>query len=406
MRTTRTGALLGAALIVPLALAACSSGSGGSGGGAKALAVEDYFSEPNASVMDGIYKDCGTDLGVEVTSTHVPGAGLIAKVLQQSSSKTLPDVLMLDNPDVQQIAESGALSPLSDYGITGKGFADAVVQAGSYKGDLYGLAPAVNSLAIFYNTDMFQAAGISDPPKTWDELREDAKKLTSNGVYGFAFSGINTYEGTWQFLPFMWSNGGSEKNIDTPETAQALQFLVDLVNDGSASKSVVNWQQSDVLNQFTAGKAAIMVNGPWQFGALKKFPDLHWATAPVPTRTADQKAIAPLGGEAFTVPQTGNKDTMKLAGTFVKCITNDDNQKKIAAAEGDVPASTSVAEEVGKSDPQIAPFVTVVQNARARTALLGPDWPKAATKIYTAEQLALTGKASPEDALKQAQNSK
>ena len=77
-----------------------------------------------------------------------------------------------------------------------------------------------------------------------------------------ALSAPATYEGTWQFLPFMWSNGGDERNLATPKVAAALQFLVDMKNDGSMSDSVVNWSQGDVNDQFKAGDAAMMVNGP------------------------------------------------------------------------------------------------------------------------------------------------
>lgn len=396
-------AALAVAMVIPLAIVGCSSGASASSGGKVALTVEDYYTQPQAAIMDKVYQSCAKQLGDTVTSTHVAGAGLIAKVLQQSSSKTLPDVLMLDNPDVQQIAASGALSPLSNYGITGKGFAPGVVKAGTYEGKLYGLAPAVNSIALFYNTDILKAAGIT-PPTTWAELKTDATALTKPGRYGFAFSGINTFEGTWQFLPFMWSNGGSEKNIDTPQTAQALGLLTDMVKDGSASASVVNWAQSDVLNQFTAGKAAMMINGPWNIGALQAVPSIHWASVPIPTRLAGQTLQSPLGGETFNVPETGNKSNMAAAGKLVACITDNKNQVTIANAEGDVPANEAVAATVAKTNPLIAPFVTVVKTARSRTGVLGAKWPVAATKIYTAEQLALTGKMSPAAALAQAQN--
>ena len=59
---------------------------------------------------------------------------------------------------------------------------------------------------------------------------------------------------------------------------------------------------------------------------------------------------------------------------------------------------------MGEDHPQVASFVTTVKTARARTGELGPDWPKAATKIYTAVQLALTGKATPRPRCKQAQS--
>ena len=105
----------------------------------------------------------------------------------------------------------------------------------------------------------------------------------------------------------MWSNGGDEKNIATPQTAGALQLLVDLVKDGSASKSVVNWTQADVNDQFKAGNAAMMINGPWQFPVLNDDKSLHYDVVPIPAPKAGATVVSPLGGETWTVPQTGNK---------------------------------------------------------------------------------------------------
>jgi multiple sugar transport system substrate-binding protein len=78
---------------------------------------------------------------------------------------------------------------------------------------------------------------------------------------------------------------------------------------------------------------------------------------------------------------------------------------KIAKISGNVPADEGAAATWAKSHPQVESFVETVKTARARTAELGPKWPTAATSIYTAVQLALTGKASPEAALQQAQAS-
>ena len=385
-----------AAVLIPLSLTACSGS--GSSSGSSTLNIEDYYAAP----YDPIYKACAKTVGVKVKINHVAGAGLIAKVLQQASSRTLPDVLMLDNPDVQQIAASGALSPLSDYGLNANGLVPAVAKANSYKGKLYGLEPVTNSIALYYNKKLLTAAGVS-APKTWDQLRAAAKKLTKGKVYGFAMSNINTYEGTWQFLPLFWSNGGNEKNIATPQAAQALQFDVALQNDGSMSKSSINWAQADVNNQFIAGKAAMMINGPWQLPALKAAKGLEFASVPIPTRTG-AAPIAPLGGEAFTVPVTKNKDTMALAAKFVGCLNAPTMQTYIAGVTGNVPTNETQADAWAKTHPEVAAFVTTTKTARARTGELGPDWPKAATKIYTAVQTALTGKASPMAALQSAQS--
>ena len=267
-----------------LGLTACGGGGGGGGGGGDvtSLRVLDYYNnEPDKSVSRGSLDACGQQAGVTIEREAVPGAQLIEKVLQQASSKTLPDVLMLDNPDLQQIAETGALAPLSDFGLYADGYAEGVVSASTYEGKVYGLQPITNTIGLFYNVDILAKAGVT-PPTTWDELKTAAAALTSGEQYGLAFSATADYEGTWQFLPFMWSNGGDETNIATPETAEALQLWVDLVNAGSASKSALNWTQADVKDQFRAGNAAMMVNGPWQFPALDEVQGLKYEVVPDP----------------------------------------------------------------------------------------------------------------------------
>jgi multiple sugar transport system substrate-binding protein len=312
-------------------------------------------------------------------------------------------VLMLDNPDLQQIAQTGALTPLDTLGLNADGFAKGVVDASTYEGKLYGLQPVTNTIGLFYNSDLLAKAGVN-PPRTWAELRAAARKLTSDGTYGLAFSAPANYEGTWQFLPFMWSNGGDEKNIATPQTAQALQLWVDLMNDGSVSKSALNWTQADVNDQFRAGKAAMMVNGPWQFPVLDEDKSLKYQVAQIPAPAAGRPIVAPLGGETWTVPQTGNKDKQASAAKVVACLNSDESQLSLARDNQTIPTKTALLERFSSSNPNMKGFVEQIPTARARTGELGADWPKAATKIYTAFQAALTGQAAPAKALEQAQN--
>jgi multiple sugar transport system substrate-binding protein len=397
-----------AVLTLPLALAACggggSGGSSGSGGEASTLRVLDYYNnEPDKGVYTKVLNACGAAEGVTIQREAVPGDTLIAKVLQQSSSRTLPDVLMLDNPDLQQIAATGALSPLGDYGLSADGYVKGVVDASTYQGKLYGLQPVTNTIGLFYNKDILAKAGVT-PPKTWDELKTAAKKLTSGKQYGVAFSAPANYEGTWQFLPFMWSNGGDEKDIATPQVAQALQLWVDLVKGGSASKSVVNWTQADVNDQFKAGNAAMMVNGPWQFPVLNADTKLHYDVVPIPSPQAGGTAVAPLGGETWTVPQTGSKDRQQKAAKVVACLNSDDNQLLLAKERQTVPTKTALQAKFVADQPSMKAFSDLVANARSRTGELGADWPKAATKIYTGVQSALAGGQPPLKALQEAQN--
>jgi multiple sugar transport system substrate-binding protein len=400
------------ATLAPLTLAACGGGnsSGGGGGGSgnasnatvDSLTVLDYYTDdPGHSQIGDQLSKCGTSIGVaKIDHQSVPGPTLIQKVLQQASSKTLPDVLMLDNPDIQQIAETGALAPLGDYGITADGFAPGPVSAATYQGKLYGLQPGANTIAIFYNKDVLTKAGVK-PPTTWAELKDTAKKLTSGKQYGFAFNATADYEGAWQFLPPMWTNGGDETKLTSPEVAGALQLWKDLVDDGSASKSVVNWKQSDVNDQFIAGKAAMMLNGPWQIPALDK-AKINYGVVPFPINTPGQTSIAPLGGEAWTVPLTADAAKMTKAAELVKCMNTDENQMQRAKQGGLVPTKLALAAEFKKEVPSMAGFTDAVASARARTGKLGAKWPDTAKTIYTGVQLVLTGQAAPADAMAKA----
>ncbi|WP_214323709.1 sugar ABC transporter substrate-binding protein [Nonomuraea sediminis] len=407
IRSPRTQAALASMLTLPLALSACGGGPGGgsnTGGDSSSLRVLDYYNnDPGKTVWQKVIDACGRQAGVTIQRESVPGATLIQKVLQQASSRTLPDVLMLDNPDLQQIAQTGALTPLNDLGLKADGYAEGVVSASTYKGKLYGLQPITNTIGLFYNKDLLAKAGVT-PPTTWAELKTAAKKLTSGGTYGLAFSAPANYEGTWQFLPFMWSNGGDEKNIATPETAQAVQLWVDLMNDGSVSKSALNWTQADVNDQFKAGKAAMMVNGPWQFPSLEENKSVKYGVVKIPAPAAGRPVVAPLGGETWAVPQTGNKDKQAKAAKIVACLNSDDNQLSLAKDNQTIPTKTALLAKFSSSNPNMAGFVDQIPTARARTGELGADWPKAATKIYTAFQSALTGQATPAKALEAAQN--
>ena len=386
-----------------IVLTACGGGSAPSGPVTSLRVLDYYNNEPDKTVYAQMLDACGQQNGVTIEREAVPGSSLIAKVLQQASSKTLPDVLMLDNPDLQQIATTGALAPVSDFGLAPTGYAPGVVSAATYEGKVYGLQPVTNTIGLFYNKDILAQAGVQ-PPTTWDELKTAAQKLTSGNRYGIAFTATADYEGTWQFLPFMWTAGGDEKDIATPQTAEALQLWVDLVNSGSASKSVVTWGQADVNEQFMAGNAAMMINGPWQFPVLANDPALKYAVVPIPGPQAGATPVAPLGGETWTIPRTGNPDRQAKAAKIVECLNTEANQLALATKRSTVPTKSALVSQLVAQQPDMAAFSSAVQTARARTGELGAEWPKAATRIYTAVQNALTGGAAPLAALQQAQN--
>jgi multiple sugar transport system substrate-binding protein len=373
-------------------------------GSVTSLTVQDYYNyQPDQDIYGNVLNACGASVGVKIERDIVPGASYIPKVLQEGSSHTLPDVLMLDNPDVQHIASTGALTPLSQFGLSASGSVAGVVAASTYQGQLYGLQPVANTIALFYNKDALTKAGVT-PPTTWAELQTAAKKLVSGSQYGIAFAAPATGEATWTFLPFMWSNGGDEKDIATQQTADALQQWVDLVKDGAASKSVLTWTQGDVLDQFKAGKAAMMINGPWQLPALNAVKGLNYGVVPIPAPAAGKATIGPLGGETWTVPNTGNADREAAAAKIVACLYSDQNQLSLASQRQTVPTKTALQAQFIAANPSMTTFSGLVTAARSRTGELGADWPATETQIANAIQTALTGQAAPLKALQQAQH--
>ncbi|MEU6589641.1 extracellular solute-binding protein [Streptomyces sp. NPDC046881] len=400
----RFTALFGTVALV-LAAAGCGgeTGSASAGGKATSITALDYYTDATEHAQWGErLTACGKAAGVTVEHRSVPGASLVPQVLRQASSRTLPDLLMLDNPDVQQIARTGALTPLDRYGVDSGGYAEGILSAGTYQGKVYGLAPTVSTIALFYNKDMLAEAGVA-VPKTWAQLKTAAAELTRPGRYGMAVDANATFEGTWQFLPFLWSNGGDETRLDTPQAAQALRLWVDLVESGSMSRSVLNWTQADVHDQFVAGKTAMMVNGPWRISELNKAGHLHWGVAPLPVRVPGQTLVTPLGGEVWTVPQNSSAARQRAAARVLACLNDPENMLALAEQYHTVPSRSAVASRYAHEVPSMAAFAESVQRARSRTSRLGVEWPRAATGIYTAVQAALTGEQTPQEALRRAQ---
>jgi multiple sugar transport system substrate-binding protein len=399
----RTLALASAASVALLALAGCSSGSGSSGSSASLTLTEmDYYgSAPQNSQIQGVLNQCGAQAGVKVVHEEAPRAQLVPKLLQEAASRSLPDLMLVDNPDLQQLASTGGLVSLSANDMGTTGLYPSIVSAGSYQGQTYGIAPGVNDLALYYNKDLFTKAGLT-PPKTWAQLTADAKALTSGTRKGIAFSAAGTEEGSFQFEPFFWSAGADLKNLASPQAVAALTLWKTLVSDGYASKSVVNWSQADVEAQFQAGNAAMMVNGPWQLPVLNGTAGLHFSVVPIPVPAASDPAVSPLGGEVWAVGHSNSGREAK-ALAVVKCLLSPSVSVAWSKDAGYIPSNQAAAAQMAKSDPQLAPFIAEVGTAKARTAELGTAYPKVSTALWTALQQALASGTSPQAALSQAQ---
>jgi multiple sugar transport system substrate-binding protein len=388
-------ATLAASLL--LVTTACSSGSTSDSGPSTLTEMDYYNTDPGLSALPKLLDQCGKQAGVTIKRQVVPD--LRTKLLQLAGSHGVPDLVLMDNPDLQQLAATGALADLGAAGVSTDGLYPNVVAAGKYQGKLYGLAPGVNALALFYNTKLFTSAGLQ-PPRTWTELTAAAQKLTTGNQHGIGFAVPATEEGSFQFEAFFLSAGADLKTLNSPRAVSALQLLSNLVTSGSAPKDVLSWTQANVEEQFANGSLAMMVNGPWQLPQLAKSNMTDFGIVPIPVPDAGGTASSALGGEVWAA---GNNGKTAKAAAVIKCMTSAENSLAWSKLVDYIPSNENAAQQLAAGDPQLKTFVDEIGGAKGRTAELGASYPKYSQALWTAVQSVLAGQAGPQAALNQAQ---
>ncbi|MBB5323933.1 multiple sugar transport system substrate-binding protein [Anoxybacillus tepidamans] len=314
-----------------------------------------------------------------------------------------PDVFYLDAFEAPALMKTGALESLDQY-VTDdfdiNDFEKPLLDA--FKGEdgkIYGFPKDYSTLALFYNKKMFQEAGV-EVPKTWDELREVAKKLTKGTqVYGF---GVAPELARLYYIAE--SKGGkvvtdNKASFADPKVVEALQPIVDMrVKDKSAAQPNevgANWGGE----MFGQGKAAMVIEGNWAIPFLKDtFPNLEYGTAEVPTIDGKKATMA------YTVAYVMNKNSKKkeAAWKLLSFLTGKEGMKIWTSKGLALPTRKSVAAELGfDKDPLRAPIVagasyaTVWQN--------GTNLPIITNNFNNQFVSAFLGQRPLADALKEAQ---
>jgi multiple sugar transport system substrate-binding protein len=405
------GGLLTAAGLAALALAAAGCGGSAASGssGKVTLTEQDYFTSSGGNAALNWYNKRfeAAHPGVTIKREVVPYANLITKVLQEASAGDMANIVLLDNPNVPEVAATGQLRPLNSLpGFTTSGYYPGAMRECLYQGRYYCYPIGTNSVGIFYNKQLFAAAHLQ-PPRTWAQLISDAKALTRGQVHGIAFDATADEQSTWQLEPFAWSNGGSLTKVNSPAFVQALQTWVTLVRDGSASKSVLNWgQDPDLTQQFLHRQAAMIEDGPWIFPELNaagwKY-NQQYGIVPIPTRLPGQTVVAPLGGETEDLGNTGTPQQQKLAWEWVRGLQQPSVMIHVTSLNYYLPTKPAVTAQVLKGGPEYQVFAREAAGARSRTSEYGANYPKVSQAVWTAIQAAITGTASPAAALTQAQ---
>lgn len=331
-----------------------------------------------------------------VVAKYVPFADFKKQLTIGAVADELPDMVILDSPDHASYASMGIFAD-----ITGKidvsGYYEGPVNSCSYEGKLYGVPFGVNCLSLFYNKDLLEAANV-EVPTTWTELQEAAKKLSADSRYGMAFCSVQNEEGTFNFMPFVWSAGADYTDFGGEKGVKALTFAQEMIESGAMSKECINWTQGDVMNQFISGNVAMMVNGCWQIPTMRsEAPDVNWGVTLIPM--CDDGAYASvIGGENYAVIEGGNVDG---ALSFLSYMTDEAVVTELMASFGYIAAIDAIAQNQFSDDADYLAFVNQMQYAKAR----GPheEWPSISDAISLAFNKVMTGAATPADAAAEAQ---
>jgi multiple sugar transport system substrate-binding protein len=382
-----------------LGASGCGGGSKNSSGGA--FTWWDYYQGTGDNAVNSmIQRYTKAHSGIKIKRQYVPFAAFKQKLLQGATTGQLPDFVVVDDPDNASFAKLKVFTDLTqqikDWGKADL-FLDAPYKTTLWEGNNYGVPMVSNCIVLWYNKPLLKQAGVN-PPTNWDELTKSAAALTKGGRHGLAVSGIQSEEGTFQWLPFLWQSGADIPTIDSVGGKAALGLWVDMVNSGSMSRGILNWAQADVLNEFIHGRAAMMVNGPWQLPVIKtEAKDLDWGVTVLPK---GKQSASVLGGENLAI-STACKN-VDGAWRFIEWMEEPDNFKQLQIDTGNLPSQKQLLKDpYWSKDPVYSVFAQQLLVAKPRA--YGPNYPKISAAIQKAMQAAISGQSSVDDALAEAQ---
>ena len=317
-------------------------------------------------------------------------------LLQGATAGELPDIVLIDNPDFHAFAALGVLQDISEQ-ITAWGEAEQYFpghwSSTVFQGVNYGVPVFSNCLQLYINKQMREEAGI-EIPTTFDELKAAAEALTTDDRFGLVVAGIHNEEGTFQWLPFLWSTGSDLATINDEGGQKALQLWTDLVNNGHMSQGILGWDQGAANDEFGNLRAAMQVNGPWMIPGLQaNFADVEWEVAAIPK---DSAFTSILGGENYGITQ--GSANVEAAWEYIAWTQQPENYKQFLQEAGMFPSRQDAAEDpYWAEDPVLSVFLEGVKVARPRA--YGANYLEMSNAVQDAMQAAISGQSTVQEAL-------
>jgi multiple sugar transport system substrate-binding protein len=216
------------------------------------------------------------------------------------ASGTAPDISTGAGYQAFQFYDMDAILPIDDvieeWKNEGKldDFYPGYVDSMKYDGHYVTLPWAVDIRVFYYRKDLFEQAGV-EVPTTWDEFRAVAKQLSTDGKYGWVIP--SDTGGTHNLFTFMINNGGGiftkDKEVDfmNEKNVEAIQFISDMVKDGSINPAGSGFKGDDATKSFGQGDAAIILEGPGFKSGLPEIEDKIGIMEPLEGPHGDEGTI-------------------------------------------------------------------------------------------------------------------
>lgn len=266
--------------------------------------------EPNFIALRDQFQELHPNITVDLQG--VPAEEMTDRLTTQVAGGNPPDTVYLDQSAVVDFAARNALVDLDPYvaksiAVKRDDYVGAFLEASLWDDKMFGLPYDGESTGLFYRTDLFAAAGIAEPPMTWEELEAAAQELTKEGQYGYI---LFAPEAAYYWYPYLWQNGGELLSEDGTQILfnsdagkEAAEFYVGLAQ--YSPPDFLNSNSYDGRVAFATGQVAMYVAGAWFASVIQdEFPDIDgkWDAAPLPQR---ERCATTIAGDALVIPAAG-----------------------------------------------------------------------------------------------------
>ena len=286
---------------------------------------------------------------------------MLTRLSTSIAAGTPPDLFLLNYRFFAQYAAKGALDPIEDRlkastVLSEDAFFPEAIDAFRYDGKVTCLAQNVSSLVVYYNRDLFEAAGLEEPPDgwTWDEMVEAARALTLDldGDGTFDQHGLGSEPILARLAPFVWSNGGeivddvdapTAISLRTPEASEALARFLELgagtepgANPGPGvvvGPSDQEVEAEGLESRFTNGTLGMYLSSRRSTPTFRTIESFDWDVAPLPIH---EKAAGVLHADGYCL--TAGSKAKDRAWTFVEFALGAEGQRITAKSGRTVPS--------------------------------------------------------------------